>query len=174
MLSERLMRTLRGVLNVTFDASCECSATGYILACSQHWQELLADTARPLTLQRLAFDTEELNRIDTFLQQLASQNRDSSLSHNCPAAQLETVLKCSAPRAELNVKLCCIPLPEGCTMFDSASSGEVQRLFVGIQRMPSEYDSRSIHVATGQGCVLRVRSIVQCSPAMNKILLVVV
>ena len=73
LISESLRETLRGVLDVTFDASCECDETGRILCSSNHLQEMLlgqsAGKLLDLGLTQLAANAMEGQRIDTFLKQ---------------------------------------------------------------------------------------------------------
>merc|ERR1719506_1479239 len=121
VLSEELMTCLRGVLNMTFDASCECDETGRILHSSQHLQQLLGcSSCDPFDfhLAQLTADDLEAQRVNNFLWQIRMQRQGSARHDFGLPAVLETVLKCSASQVdrmdqELKVKLCCVALPLG-------------------------------------------------------------
>ena len=48
LISESLREALRGVLDVTFDASCECDGRGIILSSSQHLEQLIGSNSSDL------------------------------------------------------------------------------------------------------------------------------
>jgi len=158
LLSEGWKETLAGVVSVTFDASCECDGTGRILQSSQHLQQLLGSSTCDrvdLGLIQLAANSEEAQRVNTFLTQILGQ-REANGTHAVTPALLETVLTVLSDRLtssssaeksggldckELKVKLCCVPMPT-----DDGSVCNSQRLFVGLQKVP---DMRTLLQSTG-------------------------
>lgn len=141
LISESLREALRGVLDVTFDASCECDERGIILSSSRHLQQLIGSSTSDLVgvgLVQLASKPAEALRVETFLRQVSAQ-KVGAAAHFVPSpALLETVLRCygsqgDRKRDELKVKLCCVPLPEGCAVQHPAPGGNGQRIFVGLQ-----------------------------------------
>jgi len=138
--SEALMKTLRGVLNSTFDASCECDETGRICYSSPHFKQLLGSVSGDVVecnLVHLAVNPIEAQRIDTFLRQTVLQKLEF-------ASLLETVLICWGSQSDRKdnqwkVKLRCVVLPTEGTASKSPAIGVVspqtQRLFVGMQEV---------------------------------------
>jgi len=152
--AEALMKTLRRVLNITFDASCECDETGHILCSSPQLQHLLNSNSCDLVdcnLVQLAANPAEAQRVDTFLKQMLAQKQGLVSHAGSTLALLETVLRsCSRLGNEdsnLQVKLCCVALPMDCTAIGASTfdvdGSQTQRLFVGLQEVINTIPLRS-------------------------------
>jgi len=151
---EALMKTLRRVLNTTFDASCECDETGHILCSSPQLQHLLNSNSCDLVdcgLVQLAANPAEAQRVDTFLKQMLAQKQGLAFDTGSTLALLETVLRsCSRlgnEDSDLQVKLCCVALPIHCTAIGASTfdvdGPQTQRLFVGLQEVINTIPLRS-------------------------------
>eukprot|EP00427_Karlodinium_veneficum_P068322 CAMPEP_0169306000 /NCGR_PEP_ID=MMETSP1017-20121227/470_1 /TAXON_ID=342587 /ORGANISM="Karlodinium micrum, Strain CCMP2283" /LENGTH=533 /DNA_ID=CAMNT_0009399081 /DNA_START=19 /DNA_END=1617 /DNA_ORIENTATION=+ len=138
---ENAKEAMRGMLNVVFDASCECDLAGRLITVSEHLASLLGAIPAALLdvdLPSLAANPEESKRIKDFLAHCAPT--DTGLAVR-PPSLVETSLRREGDisedsRSVLRVKLCCIALP-----FQRASDDElddceqVQRVFVGLQEV---------------------------------------
>jgi hypothetical protein len=146
-LSDALQDTLRRVLNVTFDASCECDDTGCVVRSSQHLEELLDRSAEEFVhtdLKQLAANRAESKRVDTFFKQILMHDENDQQ----PLAMLETMFSRSGTKDAskvdvVKVKLCCVPLPVQCSSLHGTTVGNDRRLFVGLQRVHGPDGSNS-------------------------------
>ena len=97
LISESLREALRGVLDVTFDASCECDEAGTIVSSSRHLQQLIGSSTTDLVgvgLMQLASTPTEAQRLETFLRQVSAQKIEDGVARFVPSpALLETVLR---------------------------------------------------------------------------------
>jgi len=145
VLSDALRDTLRGVLDMTFDASCDCDSAGRILLFSQHLQELLGRSTSDLVgldLMQLAASPTEADRINNFLKQMSIQMLEGGSRTASPLAQLETVLPCHTWQqdqfedGQLTVKMSCVSLPGDCALNGALPSrGGSGHLFLGLQKV---------------------------------------
>ena len=130
-VSDALRETLRRVLDVTFDASCDCDEAGRIVFSSSHLQELLGHGTSELVgfdLVQLASCPLEAGRINSLLGQISAQRQKLEFGGHVPLAQLETTLACKD--GHIAVKLCCVPFPVNDAPIGSAGRGNI---FVGLQ-----------------------------------------
>lgn len=147
-LSESLKEAMRGMLNVVFDASCECDAQGRLVTSSHHLQSLLGvscDEILGMHLPRLAANDVERQRIeDFFTQSKPQQGLEGAAQPVRPPALMETSLRRQGQQLEsassvLRVKLCCVALPRSCMVDQSRDPADddshIQRMLVGLQEV---------------------------------------
>ena len=144
LVSEALRKTLLGILNTTYDASCECDETGRILCASQNLQQQLGNSSCGLensNLTQLAVNPTEMQRVGTFLKQILAQKRgDGLVDSDSPLVLLETTLWHPSSQLVHEVKLSGVALPTHCTASEAGiNSPHVQRLFVGLQAVQPPY-----------------------------------
>lgn len=150
--SEALEKAIHSMHDCMFDASCECDASGVVLADSPKLRNLFGIDGNNIvgrSLKALATSADESERIANFLKQSTMQHdgqRQSTPQHDGQsyqghASKIETSLQRDNAGCEMRVVLYCVAIP---AVEGSYSS---RRLLIGCQCVESLSDCATAYEA---------------------------